>query len=62
MLTMLGAPLAVSKVVLEVQGNKSTSEILKYLSTIPDQLQSTYMYQSNCASSSRCRSTIEEWH
>ncbi|GAA5853364.1 hypothetical protein JCM9279_005766 [Rhodotorula babjevae] len=37
----------ISKVVLEVQGNKSTSEILKYLSTIPDQLQSTYMYQSN---------------
>ncbi|GAA6054811.1 hypothetical protein JCM3770_007446 [Rhodotorula araucariae] len=37
----------ISQVVIEVQGKKSTSEILKYLETIPDKLQSTYMIQSN---------------
>ncbi|GAA5905515.1 hypothetical protein JCM6882_004773 [Rhodosporidiobolus microsporus] len=37
----------VSKIVVQVQANTSTEKILKYLASIPDQLQSTYMIQTN---------------
>ncbi|GAA6005269.1 uncharacterized protein JCM10292_005362 [Rhodotorula paludigena] len=37
----------VSQVVLELQGHASTSKIFDYLETIPQQLQNTYMIQSN---------------
>ncbi|BGP43319.1 hypothetical protein JCM10450v2_007469 [Rhodotorula kratochvilovae] len=37
----------ISQVVIEVQGQKSSHEILNYLKTIPDKLQNTYMIQSN---------------
>ncbi|GAA6058859.1 hypothetical protein JCM10212_002803 [Sporobolomyces blumeae] len=37
----------ISKVVVQVQGHASEDKVLSYLRTIPDQLQSTYMIQSN---------------